>query len=164
MIKFSESKQAFYETDFDYPELPGDLVAVEDSELHLLLVDKINSGCRVFSDLSFSQPKPSPYCEWIDGAWVDPRTPEQKEAQYMASLKPLTRRQFKLTLLHYGMLETMESQIASIPDANLRIQLQIEYAESTTFMRTSPSVAAMVQSLGLTTNQVNQMWEYGMSQ
>lgn len=164
MIKFSESKQAFYETDFNYPELPEDLVAVEDHELHLLLVDKINSGCRVFSDLSFSQPKPGPYFEWMDDKWVDPRTPEQRENYVTNSLRPLTRRQFKLTLHRYDMLSTIEQKIASVPDANLRTLLQIEYEEATEFNRTSSSVLAMIQILGLTTAQVNTMWQWGLTQ
>jgi hypothetical protein len=160
-IYFNPEKQSF--TTMEAASENPNMVEIT-NEQHIELLAKLNQGYYVFPDLTLSTIRPSIEHHWIDGAWVDPRTPEQKEAQYMASLKPLTRRQFKLTLLHYGMLETMESQIASIPDANLRIQLQIEYAESTTFMRTSPSVAAMVQSLGLTTNQVNQMWEYGMSQ
>ena len=164
MIKFSESKQAFYETDFDYPELPGDLVPVEDRELHLLLVNKINSGCRMFSDLSFSQPKPSPYCEWMDDQWVDPRTPEQRENYVTNSLRPLTRRQFKLTLHQYGVLSTIEQKIASVPDANLRTLLQIEYEEATEFNRTSSSVLAMIQILELSTAQVNAMWQWGLTQ
>ncbi len=164
MIKFSESKQAFYETDFDYPQLPEDLVPVEDRELHLLLVDKINSGCRVFSDLSFSQPKPGPYHEWMDDQWVDPRTPEQRENYVTNSLRTLTRRQFKLTLHQYGMLSTIEQKIASVPDANLRTLLQIEYEEATEFNRTSSSVLAMIQILGLSTAQVNTMWQWGLTQ
>ena len=164
MIKFSESKQAFYETDLDYPELPGDLVPVEDRELHLLLVNKINSGCRMFSDLSFSQPKPSPYCEWMDDQWVDPRTPEQRENYVTNSLRPLTRRQFKLTLHQYGVLSTIEQKIASVPDANLRTLLQIEYEEATEFNRTSSSVLAMIQILELSTAQVNAMWQWGLTQ
>ena len=137
---------------------------VEDHELHLLLVNKINSGCRVFSDLSFSQPKPSPYCEWMDDQWVDPRTPEQRENAVTNSLRPLTRRQFKLALHQYGMLSTIEQKIASVPDANLRTLLQIEYEEATEFNRTSSSVLAMIQILGLTTAQVNTMWRWGLTQ
>ncbi len=164
MIKFSESKQAFYETDFNYPQLPGDLVAVEDRELHLLLVDKINSGCRVFSDLSFSQPKPNPYCEWVDGEWLDPETEEDKKQRYLASLRPLTRRQFMLVLVEYDLDETIEGLIDSIPDVKTRKQIKVEFRESTTFERLSPSVLQMCSLLELTEEQINEMWELGLTQ
>ena len=163
MIKFSESKQAFYETDFNYPELPEDLVPVEDRELHLLLVDKINSGCRVFSDLSFSQPKPSPYCEWVDGEWFDPATEEDKKQRYLASLRPLTRRQFMLILVEYDLDETIEGLIDSIPDVKTRKQVKVEFKESTTFERLSPSVLQMCSLLELTEEQINEMWELGLT-
>jgi len=163
-IKFSESKQAFYETDFNYPQLPEDLVPVKDRELHLLLVDKINSGCRVFSDLTLSTRRPSIHHEWINNQWTDPRTPEQRESDVTNSLRPLTRRQFKLTLHQYGMLSTIEQKIASVPDANLRTLLQIEYEEATEFSRSSSSVLAMIQILGLSTAQVNTMWQWGLTQ
>jgi hypothetical protein len=163
MIKFSESRQAFYETDFDYPDLPGDLVPVATGELHLLLVDKINSGCRVFSDLSFSEPKPTPYCVWEDGAWYDPETEEEKNQRYLASLRPLTRRQFMLVLIEHDLDESIEGLIDSIPDVKTRKQIKVEYKESTTFERLSPSVLQMCDLLQLTEQQINEMWELGLT-
>ena len=162
MIKFSESKQAFYETDFNYPELPEDLVPVEDRELHLLLVDKINSGCRVFSDLSFSQPKPSPYCEWVDGEWQDLETEEDKKQRYLASLRPLTRRQFMLTLVEYGLDDDIAAAINAIEDEKQRKIINIEFNNSQTFERFSDSVLFMCSLVGLEETRVNELWEYGM--
>lgn len=83
---------------------------------------------------------------------------------YLNSLRPLTRRQFKLTLLNFNMLETIEQKLSEIQDASLRAKLQIEYTEATEFHRTSDSMNAMIQLLGLTSNQVNSMWEYGLTQ
>ena len=83
---------------------------------------------------------------------------------YLNSLRPLTRRQFKLTLLNFNMLDTIEQKLSEIQDASLRTKLQIEYTEATEFHRTSDSMNAMIQLLGLTSNQVNAMWEWGLTQ
>lgn len=91
-------------------------------------------------------------------------SPEAKYDLYLKSLRPLTRRQFKLTLLKYDLLEEVETKFAEIQDAALRARMQIEYNEATEFQRLSTSVAAMIQILGLTSNQVNTMWEWGLTQ
>ena len=92
------------------------------------------------------------------------KTAEEKYQIYLKNLAVLTRRQFKLTLLHYGLLDSIEQKLAEIPDANLRTRMQIEYSEATEFHRTSDSVSTMIQILGLTSNQVNAMWEWGLTQ
>lgn len=163
MIKFSESKQAFYETDFDYGDnLPDDLIDIPSSEVHLALVEKINEGHRVFSDLTYSEKRPSQTHVWENGEWVDSLTPAQKYEQYLKSLRPLTRRQFKLILLKNGMLNNIDTAIASIEDAEQKALVEIEYIESMQFERLSDSVAYMCQLLNLTDEQVNQMWEQGL--
>lgn len=134
------------------------------TQQHISLLEKLNQGFRIFKDLSLSPRRPSFNHQWINNQWVDPRTPEQREAAIIAALRPLTRRQFKLTLLQYNLLTTIEDKIAAVPDAKLRTLLQIEYAEATEFNRTSPSVLAMIQILGLSTSQVNTMWEWGLTQ
>ena len=162
-IKFSETKQAFYETDFDYGDnLPGDLSDIPSSEVHLALVKKINEGHRVFADFTYSEKRPSQTHVWENGEWVDSLTPAQKYEQYLKSLRPLTRRQFKLILLKNGMLNNIDTAIASIEDAKQKALVEIEYIESTQFERLSPSVAYMCQLLNLTDEQVNQMWEQGL--
>ena len=118
----------------------------------------------MFSDLSFSQPKPGPYCEWIDGEWLDPETEEDKKQRYLASLRPLTRRQFMLVLVEYDLDETIEGLIDSIPDVKTRKQIKVEFRESTTFERLSPSVLQMCSLLELTEEQINEMWELGLTQ
>ena len=92
------------------------------------------------------------------------KQPKPIYQNYLNSLRPLTRRQFKLTLLNFNMLDTIEQKLSEIQDASLRAKLQIEYAEATEFHRTSDSMNAMIQLLGLTSNQVNSMWEYGLTQ
>ena len=162
MIKFSEKNQAFYDTDMDYTDLPADLIDI-DTEQHLDLLSKINSGHHVFSDLTYTDAKPSPHHIWKDNDWIDERSDEEKREQYLASLKPLTRRQFKLTLLENGLLDQIESSMSAIEDNQTRARIQIEYTEATEFHRTSDSVAYMCQLLGLTDEQVDQMWEHALT-
>ena len=88
---------------------------------------------------------------------------EQLYDIYVKSLKPLTRRQFKLVLLENNLLEQVETLINSVEDTTQRTRLQIEYSEATEFQRTSNSVKYMCNLLGLTEEQVNQMWEQGLT-
>lgn len=89
-------------------------------------------------------------------------TEDEKRAAYLASLKNLTRRQFKLTLLDFDLLDTIESKIAAIEDKATRQRIQIEYTEALEFNRTSDSVLYMCQMLELTESQVDEMWEHAM--
>lgn len=83
---------------------------------------------------------------------------------YMSkSLKPLTRRQFKLVLLENNLLEQVETLINSVEDSTQRTRLLIEYSEATEFQRTSNSVKYMCNLSGLTEEQINQMWEQGLT-
>lgn len=90
-------------------------------------------------------------------------TDEQLYDIYIKSLKPLTRRQFKLVLLENGLLEQVETMISSIQDVTQKTRLQIEYSEATEFQRTSDSMKYMCNLLGLTEDQINQMWEQGLT-
>ena len=85
---------------------------------------------------------------------LNPPQPQLEE-----TLPPLTRRQFKLALLENGLLEQVDTNIAAIADPITKQRIQIEYAESTTFIRTSPAVIYMCNLLGLTDNQINTMWQ-----
>ena len=88
---------------------------------------------------------------------------EEKRAFYLASLRPLTRRQFKLTLLENGLLDQIENSISAIEDDQTRALIQIEYTEATEFHRTGDSVAYMCQLLGVNDEQVDQMWEQALT-
>ena len=163
MIKFSESKQAFYETDFDYGDnLPGDLIDVPSSEVHLALVEKINEGHHVFADFTHSEKRPSQTHVWKNGEWVDSLTPAQKYEQYLKSLRPLTRRQFMLTLVEYGLDDDIAAAINAIEDEKQRKIINIEFNNSQTFERFSDSVLFMCSLVGLEETRVNELWEYGM--
>lgn len=86
-------------------------------------------------------------------------TEEQKYNIYLNSLKPLTRRQFKLALLENNLLTVIDTAINSISDPLLKARIEIEYTEATEFVRTSESVKYMLSILELTEEQVNVMWE-----
>lgn len=90
-------------------------------------------------------------------------TAEEKREIFLSTLKPLTRRQFKLSLLENGLLENIESAIDNIPDDLLRKRLQIEYTESDEFQRQSESVNAMFNLLALNDDQLDKFWLQAMA-
>ncbi len=90
-------------------------------------------------------------------------TDEQLYNIYIKSLKPLTRRQFKLVLLENDLLDAVELAINNIEDKTTKTRMQIEYTEATEFQRTSDSVKYMCNLLGLTEEQINTMWEQGLT-
>lgn len=83
---------------------------------------------------------------------------EEKERLRLLQFKPLTRRQFKLSLLENGLLDTVEQMIESIEDPIVKTRIQIEYSESERFERTNDSVRYMLGVLDLTSDQVDEMW------
>jgi hypothetical protein len=127
------------------------------------LLNAVNKGLMIFEDLTCSGPKPSSYHVWGEHGWYDPRTPEQKRSEYLLSLKPLTRRQFKLALLQNDLLDTVEKQMAEIDDPVMRNKIQIEYNESLNFERNNDSVLFMASVLNLAEGEVDKMWEYAMT-
>lgn len=162
MINFSEANQAFYDLKLNYEPLPEDLVEVTSVE-HIELLGKLNDGHYVFSDLSYTEKKPSIYHTWDGSDWVDNRTEEEKHTTYLSQFISLTRRQFKLALLENGLLDTVEQMIESIEDPTVKARIQIEYSESERFERTNDSVKYMLGVLDLTSDQVDDMWRYAMT-
>ena len=162
MINFSEANQAFYDLNLNYEPLPEDLVEVTSDE-HIELLGKLNDGHYVFSDLSYTEKKPSIYHTWDGSDWVDNRTEEEKHTTYLSQFISLTRRQFKLALLENGLLDTVEQMIESIEDPTVKARIQIEYSESERFERTNQSVQYMLGVLDLTSDQVDEMWRYAMT-
>lgn len=73
-------------------------------------------------------------------------------------LPPLTRRQFKLALLHAGLTDEINTAIAGIDDATLKAVIEIEYNEATEFRRTSDSVKYVCNLLSLTNDEINELW------
>jgi DNA phosphorothioation-dependent restriction protein DptG len=157
MIKFSVEQQIFYDysqQNFNVDSVPETAIEV-DSEDYVRLLNKIGMGFYVKEDLTISStPRPSYFHVYENDEWVDSRTPEE----ISQTLKSLTRRQFKLALLDNNLTSSIETLINSIGDEAIKARIEIEYNESTNFERLNPSVVLMLQSLGLTVEQVNTMW------
>ena len=156
MIKFSYKNQSFYDVELNYPELPDDLVEVTD-EQHQELLRALNSGCVVFSDLTVSNPKPSQFHTWNGIAWTDPRTAEEITAYNRSLLPVLPKRQFALYLYDHQKYDQVMQAIEADP------RFKIEYDSVSNIERLSPTVSAMTVSLGLTDEQVDQMWQQALT-
>ena len=76
----------------------------------------------------------------------------------------LTRRQFRLALAMNGYnLADIETLIAQIEDDMQRQIIQIEWQDATNFERTNPTLLMMAELMQLTTEQVDQLWSYGLT-
>lgn len=159
---FSYKNQAFYDITLNYPTLPDDLVAVT-QEKYLSLLTSMSKGCGITRDLVATSPRPSVYHKLAeDDTWVDNRSIAEKRQQYLQSLKPLTRRQFKLVLLSNNLLDQVEMAINSIPDASTRMQAQIEFEDSTMFERLNPTLLLLYKAMGIIESKLDSMWEEGL--
>lgn len=79
-------------------------------------------------------------------------------------MKPLKRRQFRLTLAMNGYdLNEIEALINQIEDPMQRTIAQIEWQDATDFERTNPTLLMMAQMLGLISEQVDSLLEYGLT-
>lgn len=152
MILLSLSQQIFYDSDLNYPELPDDLTEVS-TDKHFELLTAINSGCVVFSDLSYSDPKPSQFHKWNGTDWIDPRTEEEKLAYKRSLLPPLTKRQFSLYLYDIGKYE----QVMDALNANPRYK--IEFDTVSVVERNNPTVSAMGQILEWDGLTIDEKWK-----
>lgn len=154
MIKFSEQNQSFYDMDLNYADPPSDLIEIT-ADQHSELLGKINSGCVVFFDLTFSKPSPSQYHTWNGKKWIDNRTAEEKKADYIKSLQPLTRRQFRLALVQNGF---KLKEIQALIEKTENEVILIEWEDATTFHRDSESIQTMADLLKLDSESVNDLW------
>jgi len=90
-------------------------------------------------------------------------TSSQKYQNYLASLKSLSRKQFKLVLLDKGLLDDLELAISDIETTLEKKRIEIEYTESTEFARTSESVKTMFALINQTEEQINELWEKALA-
>ena len=75
-------------------------------------------------------------------------------------LKPLTRRQFRLALVMNGFaLADIEALINQIEDDMQRQIIQIEWQDATVFERNNNSLLAMSSLMGLSSAQIDELWE-----
>lgn len=159
MISFSPKNQAFYNLEFNYSELPNDLIEIT-AEQHSVLLNVLNSGCYIFPDLTYSEPKPSQFHKWNGKAWIDPRTPEEIEAYRLVQFPALKRRQFMRVLVLNGFdLDQIESEINKIPDTQTRQLALIDWKDATEFWRTDETLLMVADLLGLDAARIDAMWE-----
>lgn len=159
MIKFSVSKQAFYDDSLSYPELPIDLIEVPD-EQHYALLDKINSGHIIFADLAASPQRPDQFHIWSGTAWIDPRSEEEKLAYKRSQYPILKRYQFMRGLFEMGYKSSdIESKIMLIKDEYTRELTMIGFKDATNFVRTDPSIDVMRDMLKRTDLEIDEFWE-----
>ena len=90
-------------------------------------------------------------------------TDEQLYEIYVKSLRPLTRRQFRLALLDVGLLDDLEAAISNIEDTAEKRRIEIEYTESDKFARTSEIVKTMFALIDQTEDQINELWEKALT-
>lgn len=101
---------------------------------------------------------------FVDGAWLmdavpaaDPEPEPEPEPEPV--LPALTARQFRLGLLDSGMAPAqVDAVIAEIEDDTERARAQIEWEYATSFLRAHPLVSTLSTALGLTPEQVDEMW------
>lgn len=162
MIKFSLSKQAFYDATLSYQNLPDDLVEVNNLQ-HQEILNALNHGCIIFSDLTFSKIRPSQFHEWNGTDWLDSRTNEEKLAYKRSKYPSLTRYQFLRCLLENGYKSSnIEAQILTIEDEFTRELTLLGFKEATNFVRTDDSILAMQSVLNFSDEQVDAMWEQAL--
>ena len=90
-------------------------------------------------------------------------TEDQKYQHYLKSLKPLSRKQFKLGLSEGGLLEILESAISNIENPLEKKRVEVEYTESIEFLRTSESVKTMFALIEQSEEDINKLWEKALA-
>ena len=159
MILFSFTQQAFYDPEIEYLNLPNDLININ-VQKHQELLNAINSGCKVFSDLTYSKPNPTEFHEWNGSDWVDPRSEEEKLEYKRSQYPKLTRYQFMRGLLEMGFKSLdIEAQILLIEDEFTRELTMIGFKDATNFVRTDISIDVMRDLLGKTDEEIDEFWE-----
>ena len=163
MIKFSLEKKAFYDMDLSYLNLPNDLIEISEQQ-HLELLNAINSGCVIFSDLTYSKSRPSQFHKWNGTDWIDTRSEEEKLAYKRSQYPKLTRYQFMRGLLEMGFKSSdIEAQILLIEDEFTRELTMIGFKDATNFVRTDPSIDVMRDILEKTDLEIDEFWELSMT-
>ena len=90
-------------------------------------------------------------------------TEQQKQDKITSSLYPITRKQFKLALLDKELLDKLEDSMLNINDTTTKRRVQIEYTESTEFVRTSEVIKTMFTLLNKTEEEINSFWQYALT-
>jgi hypothetical protein len=73
----------------------------------------------------------------------------------------LTRAQAKLALLGAGLLGSVQPAIDAVADPAVRASMQIEWDDRLTFERTNPMLGALATGMGMTSDQLDQLFIAG---
>lgn len=77
-----------------------------------------------------------------------------------AALPPITRRQLRLTLVRNGIaLDDVAGLIEALPEGLAKEEARIEWDDAQQFERMHPTLLIIAGNLGLTPEQVDQMWQ-----
>lgn len=155
MIKFSLSNNSFYSDEFEYSNIPSDVIEISD-ETHSGLLKALNTGCVIFPDLTYSEPKPSPFHVWYEGnlKWIDPRTDEEVLQHTRESMPKLNQREFRKLLRDNNLFDQAKAFIYS--SGNGYLEDAWEYSEY--FSRTDTLLVEAMRGLSLTDEQVDAIW------
>lgn len=108
---------------------------------------------------------PTRYHTLEEGVWsISEEDVAKLEQERLAAMQPLKRRQFRLTLAMNGYdLKEIGALIDQIEDPMQRTIAQIEWQDATEFERTNPTLLMMAEMLQLTSEQIDQLWSYGLA-
>lgn len=100
--------------------------------------------------------------DWlIYSAWLDEgNSAQDPDITPDPTPDAVSRRQGRRALLATGHLQAVETYLAAIPDDTERMQAQIEY-EADTWERSNPWVGHMLELLGLTAEQGDDLFRLG---
>ncbi|MCA3269539.1 MAG: hypothetical protein INF44_04220 [Thalassospira sp.] len=91
-------------------------------------------------------------------AWLDEgNTPEPADAPPVPVITSVTMRQARLALLQQGLLTQVNDAVASMPGAQGEA-MRIEWEFSSTVERNRPLVQSLSASLGLTSQQIDDLF------
>jgi hypothetical protein len=94
----------------------------------------------------------------INGVWTQTYTGRNFTAEEKRQRMEVTMRQARLALLQQGLLENVTAAIALIPEPD-KSKISIEWEYASTVERTSPWMSTMGAALGLTDEQLDQLFE-----
>ncbi|MDV2454058.1 hypothetical protein [Acinetobacter towneri] len=119
---------------------------------------------RLMTDIEILKHETNPNTEyhiWCGTEWIDSRTEEEKLVYKRSQYPKLTRYQFKRCLLEKGYKSfDIEAQIQTIEDEIMRELTLLGFREAPNFVRTDSSVLEMQSVLGLSDENVDELWEY----